>query len=141
MFQLLLAAIWQLIEGRRIRLLIFLLFVLETSQYPSGLCPEQVTLFVRLHGEQASSSHIISRLNLPHVDEIKCQPKICTPKVLLQQTDCSILVLLELMLPFVYGISFWISFLLLSRILAIQRSSMSLVSQLTPFAMLNCALL
>ena len=77
MVQLLLAAIWQLIrnpglvEARQIRLLIFLLFVLETSQYPSGLRLEEVTLFVRLDGEHPSSSHRISRLNLPHVNEIK----------------------------------------------------------------------
>ena len=54
-----------------IRLLIFLLFVLETSQYLSGLCLEKVTLLVRLDGEHPSSSHIIFRLNLPHVDEIR----------------------------------------------------------------------
>ena len=47
MFQLLLAANWQLIrnpclvEAWGIRLLIFLLFVLETFQYPSGLCLEE----------------------------------------------------------------------------------------------------
>ena len=57
--------------SKGIRLLIFLLFVLETSQYPSGLRLEEVTLFVRLDGEHPSSSHRISRLNLPHVNEIK----------------------------------------------------------------------
>ena len=55
---------------RRIGLLIFLLFVLETSQYPSGLCLEEVTLFLRLDGEHPSSCHIISRLNLPHGNKI-----------------------------------------------------------------------
>ena len=102
--------------SRRIRLLICLLFVLETSQYPSGLRPEGVTLFSRLDGEHPSSGHIISRLNLPRVEGIKylrCQPWICTPNVVLQQTVCSILVLLELMLPFVQGVSFWLVFLLL----------------------------
>ena len=49
----------------------FLLFVLETSEYPSGLCPEEVTLSVCLDGEHPSSGHIISWLDLPHVDEIK----------------------------------------------------------------------
>ena len=58
--------------SRRFCLLIFLLLVLETSQYPSCLfCLEEVTLFVCLDGEHPSPSHIISRLNLPHVDEIK----------------------------------------------------------------------
>ena len=51
--------------------MIFLLFVLETSRYPSGLCLEEVTLFVRLDGEIPSSNHVISRLNLPHIGEIK----------------------------------------------------------------------
>ena len=77
MFQLLLAAIWQLIrnpglvEAREIRVLMFLLFVLKTSQHPSGLCPEEVTLFVRLNGEHQSSGDIILRLDLPHFNEIK----------------------------------------------------------------------
>ena len=53
------------------RLLVFLLFVLENSQYPSGLCIEEVTLFVYLDGEHPSSSHRISRLNLPHANEVK----------------------------------------------------------------------
>ena len=57
--------------SRRICLLTFLLFVLKTSQYPPGFCLEEVTLFVCLDGEHPSPSHIISRLNLPHVDEIK----------------------------------------------------------------------
>ena len=51
--------------------MIFLLFVLETSQYPSGHCLEKVTLFVRLDGEHPSSGHIIFRLTPPHVDEIR----------------------------------------------------------------------
>ena len=77
MLQPLLAAIWQLIRNPRfveaggIRLLIFLLFVLKTSQSPSGLCLEEVTLCVRLDGEHPLSGHIIFRLDLPHVDEIK----------------------------------------------------------------------
>ena len=52
-------------------LLIFLLFVLETSQYPSGLCLQEVALFVRLDGEHPSSCRIISRRNLLYFDEIK----------------------------------------------------------------------
>ena len=77
MFQLLLGANWQhirnpgLVEAGGIGLLVILLFVLETSQYPSGVRPEEVTLFVLLDGEHPSSSYIISRLNLPRVDEIK----------------------------------------------------------------------
>ena len=53
-----------------------------------------IVLFVRLDGEHPSSGHILSGLELPHVDEIKkprCQPRICTPDVSLQQTVCSIL--------------------------------------------------
>ena len=57
--------------SRGINLRVFFLFVLETSQYPSGLGPEEVALFVRLDGEHPSSCHILSRLELPHVDEIK----------------------------------------------------------------------
>ena len=58
--------------SREIRLLIFPLFVLETFRYSSGLCLEEITLFVRLDGAHPSSGHILSRLNLlPHVEEIK----------------------------------------------------------------------
>ena len=56
---------------RRISLLVILLFVLETSQYPSGLCLEEIKLFVRLDGEHPSSCDISSRLDLSQVDEIK----------------------------------------------------------------------
>ena len=121
--------------SRGIRLLIFLLFVLETSQHPSGLCPEEITLFVRLDGEHPSSGHIISRLDLPHVDEIKIlvvNPGSVLQNVLLQQTVCSILVLLELM------VSFRARDLLLALVpaalpqVAIQRSNMSLVRPSTP---------
>ena len=52
-------------------LLIFLLFVLETSQNPSSLCLKEVTLFVRLDGEHPSSGYIIFRLDFLQVDEIK----------------------------------------------------------------------
>ena len=57
--------------SRRIRLLTFLLFVLETSEYPFSLCLWEVAMFVRLDGKHPSSGHIISRLNLLHVNEIK----------------------------------------------------------------------
>ena len=53
-----------------IRLLI-VHFVLEISQYPSGFCFEEVTLFVRLDGEHPSSGHIIFRLDFLQVDLIK----------------------------------------------------------------------
>ena len=77
--------------------------------------PEEVIVLVRLDGEHSSSGHIISWLDLPHVDEIKklrCPPRICTQDVLLQRIVCSILVLLGLMLLFVHEISFWLLFLL-----------------------------
>ena len=44
---------------------------LETCHYPSGFCSEDVALLVRLDGEHPSSDHTISRIELPHVDEIK----------------------------------------------------------------------
>ena len=100
---------------RRICLLMLLLFVLVTSQCPSGLCLEEVALFVCLDGEHPSSGHIISRFNLPHVDrdqKTRWQPKICTLDVLVQQTACSIPVLLERMFSVVHGISFRPLFLL-----------------------------
>ena len=55
----------------RICLLIFLLFVLETSQYQSFLCLEEVALFVRLDGEHPSSRNIISRFDLPDINKIE----------------------------------------------------------------------
>ena len=55
----------------RICLLIFLLFVLETSQYQSCLCLEEVALFVRLDGEHPSSRNIISRFDLPEINKIE----------------------------------------------------------------------
>ena len=51
--------------------MIFLLFVLEASQYPSGFCLEEVALFVRLDGEHSSPGKIIFRLDVLLVDEIK----------------------------------------------------------------------
>ena len=72
-------------------------------------------MLVRLDGEHPSSSHTFSQLDIPHVDEIKnlvIQSKICTQDVLLQRIVCCILVLLELMLPSVHEISFWLFFLL-----------------------------
>ena len=104
--------------SRGIGLLGILLLVLETSQYPSGLCPEDVALLVSLDGEHPSSGHIVLRFDLPHVNEIKkprCQPRICTQDVSLQQNACGILVLPELMLLFVHGISSWPLLLLLSH--------------------------
>ena len=77
MIQSCLAAIWQLIrspglvEARGLGLLIFLLFVLETFQYPSGIGLEEVTLSVRVDGEHPSSCHVRSRLHFPYVREIQ----------------------------------------------------------------------
>ena len=70
-------------------LLIFLLFVLEASQYPSCFCLQEVTLFVRLDGEHRSSGNITSGITLLQVNKIeklKCQPRICNLGVLPQQT-------------------------------------------------------
>ena len=52
--------------GSRICLLIFLLFVLETSQYPSCFCLDAITLFVRLDRKHPSSGYIIPRFVLSH---------------------------------------------------------------------------
>ena len=96
-----------------IRLLTILLLVLETSQYRSGLGPEEVTLLVRLDGEHPSSGHIISRLELPHVDEIK--NLVANPGFVLQMFRFSKLFVVSsyfLMLLFVHEISFWLLFLL-----------------------------
>ena len=50
---------------------VILLLVLETSQYPSSLRPEEVALLVSLDGKYPSSGHIILRFELPHINEIK----------------------------------------------------------------------
>ena len=50
---------------------VILLFILETSQYPSGLCPEEVALLVGLDGKYPSSRHIVLRFDLPQINEIK----------------------------------------------------------------------
>ena len=77
MFSLLLAAIWQLIrnpglvESRWICLVIFLLFISETSQYPSCLCLEEITLFVRLDGKHPSSGYVIPRIDFPQINKIE----------------------------------------------------------------------
>ena len=57
--------------SRRIGLLTLLLLVLDTSQYPSGFCLEEVTLFVRVDREHPSSGHIIFRLDFLQIDEVK----------------------------------------------------------------------
>ena len=57
--------------SRWIRRLIFLLFVSETSQYPSFLSLKEVALFVRLDGEHPSSAYIISRFDLPQMNKIE----------------------------------------------------------------------
>ena len=57
--------------SRRICLLIFLLFVLETSQYPSCLCLTEVALFVCLDGEHPSSGYMISPFDLCQINKIE----------------------------------------------------------------------
>ena len=51
--------------------MVILLLVLETSQYPSGLCPEEVALPVCLDGEHPSSGHMVLRFDLPQINEVK----------------------------------------------------------------------
>ena len=69
-----LAAIWQLIRnpglvdaGEQV----ILLFVLESSKYPSCLRPEEVALFVGLDGKYPSTCHVILRTELPQINEVK----------------------------------------------------------------------
>ena len=80
-------------------MLVFLLRVLEVSQHSCGLCLAEVALFVRLDGEQPSSSHILFLFDLPHVNEIrksnhsfgiviKLQTSCCSPfSVVTEQKD------------------------------------------------------
>ena len=96
---------------RRICLLIFPLFVLETSQYPSGLRPEEVALLVRLDGE-----HPFFNPGFP-LEVFRS----------LQQTVSGILVLPGLTPLFMHGISSWLLLLRLFPQVVIQGSSMSLV--------------
>ena len=74
--------------SRRVCLQVILLFVLEFSQYPSRLCPEEVALLVGFNQK-------------PH-----CQSRISTRCVSLQQAACSILALPGLTLLFVHEIAF-----------------------------------
>ena len=89
---------------------IFLLF-LETSQYPSSCRPEEVALFVCLDGKYPSSCHIILQCELHHFYEVKkphCKSRISTQGVSLQQTACSIFVLLGRTLLFVPEFCSWL---------------------------------
>ena len=88
----------------------FLPFVLETSQYPFGLCLDEVTLFLRLDGEHPSSGHIIFRLGFPQVDEIK--NRVLKPGSVLQMfcfSKLSVVSSFSLSCRFLsaHGISFW----------------------------------
>ena len=47
------------------------LFEINVKKIPSGLCPEEVALLVRLNREYPSPCYMVSRLELPHVNEIK----------------------------------------------------------------------
>ena len=58
-------------KQRGVCLLMFLLFVSETSQYPSCLCLQEVTLFVRLDGKHPSSGYIISRFDFSQINKIE----------------------------------------------------------------------
>ena len=94
--------------SRGICLLIFLLFVLETSEYPSCLCLQEVTFFVRLDGEYPSSGYMISRFDLTQINKIEdfvINPG-CVPLVFRFSKLCNILLLLELRLPFLHEIFF-----------------------------------
>ena len=99
--------------SRGIGLLVFILRVLEASQHSSGLCLEEVALFIRLDCEHRSSGHILFRFDLPHVNEIK--NFIINPRFALKTCCFSNLVLPELMLLFAHEISSWLLLLLLFR--------------------------
>ena len=57
--------------SKGIGLYVILLLVLETSQYPSSLRPEEVALLVSLDGEYPSSGHMVLRFDLPQINEIR----------------------------------------------------------------------
>ena len=111
--------------------MVLLLRVLEASQHSSGLCLEEVALFICLDGEHRSSGHIIFRFDLPHVNEIK--NLIINQGFALKTLCISKLELTELML------SLRARALILALApaafpqVAIQHSNMSLVGLLTPF--------
>ena len=95
--------------------MVILLLVLETSlsthlAFALGKLPSLAVLMVSTHRPVTKifglTSLISMRLN-------HCQSSISTQDVSLQQTVCSILVLPELMLLFVHGISSWPLLLLL----------------------------
>ena len=58
-------------RSRRISLQVILLFVLESSQHPSRLCLEEVALLVGFNGKFPSSCHVILRIELPQINEVK----------------------------------------------------------------------
>ena len=58
-------------RSRRICLQVILLFVLESSQDPSRLCPDEVALLVGFSGMYPSTCYVILRFDLPHVNEVK----------------------------------------------------------------------
>ena len=96
--------------SRGICLLISLLLVLETFQYPFCFCLEEVALFVRLDGEHPYSGYMISRFNLCQMNKI--EEFVVNPGFLLlvfcfsKLLVINILLLLELRLPFLHEISF-----------------------------------
>ena len=57
--------------SRRICQQVLLLFVLETSQYPSGLRPEEVALLVGFNGKYPSTCYVILWFFLPQINEIE----------------------------------------------------------------------
>ena len=97
----------------------------------SGLCLEEVALFVRLDGEHPSSGHIIFRFDLPHVNEIK---NLIINQGFALNTFCfSNLVLPELMLSFrARDLILALAPAVFPQV-AMQRSNMSPVRQSTLF--------
>ena len=87
-------------RSRRICPQVLLLFLLESSQYSSLLCLEEVALLVGFNGKYPSTCHVILRSH--------CQSRISTRCVSFQQTACSILILPGLTLLFVHEIAFWL---------------------------------
>ena len=122
--------------SRGIGLLVILLLVLETSQYPSGLCSEEVALHVGLEGEDPSFGYIVLRFDLPSDQRGNL---IVNPGFPLdvfrfnKLTACGILVLPGLTFLFVHKASFLLLILRLFQQVATQRSSMFLVRLRTPF--------
>ena len=98
--------------SRRICLQVLLLFLLESSQYSSLLCPEEVALLV---GRLVTEFFCLNLSKSKEVKKPHCQSR-SSVRGFLQQIACSIFVLLGLMLLFAHEIAFWLQLLRLLQV-------------------------